>query len=116
MLNPYLLIAVLLAFMGAGFGGFKLGVDHQKAGEIDKVQLVAEAVDAANNASAAAISNIKIKSITLTNEVQREVRTNTIYADCHLPDNGLRLVNAALDPSAAYGIGSGKLPKVDSPK
>ena len=116
MLNPYMLIAVLLAFMGAGFGGFKLGVDHQKAGEIDKVQLVAEAVDAANNASAAAIANIKIKSITLTNEVQREIQTNNIYHDCKLPDSGMRLVNAALDPSAAYSLGGGKLPQANPAK
>jgi preprotein translocase subunit SecF len=116
MLNPYFLIAALLAFMGAGFCGFKLGVDHQKTNEIDKVQLVAEAVDAANNASAAAIANIKVKNITLTNEVQHEVRTNTIYADCKLPDNGLRLVNAALDPSAAYSIGSGKLSQANPAK
>jgi hypothetical protein len=115
-MNPYFLIAILLAFMGAGWGGFKLGVDHQKAGEIDKKELVAEAVDAANNVSAAAIAELRPKYTTINQEVRHEVQTNTIFSECKLPANSVRLVNTALDPSAAYSLGDSKLPKVDATK
>lgn len=115
-MNPYFIIAFMLALAGAGAGGFKLGSDHEKASEIDRKELVAEAVDAANNAAAAAISALKIKNTTITNEVQHEVRTNTIYSDCKLTARGVQLANQALDPSTAFTLGDGKLPKVDAPK
>ena len=35
-MNPYLIIATLLAVLSAGAGGFRLGVDHEKASQIDK--------------------------------------------------------------------------------
>ena len=119
-MNPYAILAIVLAFVisvsAAGAGGFKLGMDHEKATEVDKNELVSEAVDAATSAAATAISSLKIKNTTITNEVQHEVRTNTVYVDCKLPPSGVRLLNAALDPSAAFSIGDGKLPQVDPAK
>lgn len=115
-MNPYILIAFLLALAGAGVGGFKLGVDHEVASQVTKEELVAEAVDAATSAAADAIAKLKVKTTTINSEVQHEIRTNTVYADCKLPDTGVRLVNAALDPSAAFSLGKGKLPTADSIK
>lgn len=111
-MNPYLIIAALLAVMGAGFGGFRLGVDHEKAGQVEKQQLVAEAVDAANLASAQAISKIRVTNTTIQQEIQHETRTERVYLDCrHTPD-GLRLVNTAL---TGAGLPSGgQLPKADT--
>lgn len=114
MINPYLIIAVLIAFMGAGFGGFKLGVDHEKASQIDKQESIAEAVDAANNAAAQAIASLKPKFTTIQNEVQHEIRTNTVYVDCKQSPDGLRLLNQALN--GGQPASDSKLPKVDSAK
>jgi len=115
-MNPYLILVVMLGFCGVSVGGFKLGMDHQKAAEADKKELIAEAVDAANATSAQAISKLKIKNTTITNEVQHEVRTNTIYGDCHNTPSSLQSINAALDPSSTYSPDEGKLPKVDAIK
>jgi hypothetical protein len=112
-MNPYLIIAALLAVAGAGYGGFTLGVDHEKANQIDQKEIVAAAVEAANATSAKAIAALKVKSTTITNEVQREIRTNTVYTDCKLTPGGLLLANQALDPSRSLALGSGKLPKAD---
>ena len=110
-MNPYLIIAALLAIMGAGWGGFELGVDHQKATEADKKDLVAQAAEAAGQASAKAISQIRITNTTIQQEIQHETRTERVYLDCrHTPD-GLRLVNAAL--TGAERPGGGQLPKAD---
>ena len=32
-MNPYLIIACLVAILGAGAGGFKLGADHEVASQ-----------------------------------------------------------------------------------
>lgn len=112
-MNPYLIIAALLAVMGAGWGGFKLGVDHQVASEIDKRQVVAEAVDAANTATATAISKIVVRNSTIRQEVEREIRTQTVYADCRHTDAGLRGVNAALTGAQTIAPGDSQLPAPD---
>ena len=116
-MNPYLIIAALtaslIAVAGAGYGGFQLGVDHEKASQIDKKEMVAAAIEAANETSAKAIAGLKVKSTTITNEVQREIKTHTIYADCKLTPGGLHLANQALAPSNNFTIGGGKLPQVD---
>lgn len=116
MFSPYLFIASMLISLAAFVGGLKVGIDHERAGQISTKDLVAEAVDAASSAAAEAISQIKVKNMTITNEVQHDVQTHTVYADCHLTPSGMQLANQALDPSRAYSLGDGKLPKVDAPK
>lgn len=113
-MNPYLIIAALVSVFSAGAGGFRLGVDHQKASQIDKAETVAAAVEAASQSAAQAIAALKVKSTTIKSELQYEVRTNTVYADCKLTPGGLQLANQALAPTGAFTIGSGKLPKVDA--
>jgi len=114
-MNPYITIAALLAFMGAGWGGFRLGVDHEQAAQARTLQLVTTAVDAANQASAKAISQIKINNTTIKQEVEHETRTHTIYASCHHSDSGLQLVNAALTQTWPDTVGTGQLPASGTP-
>ena len=112
-MNPYLIIAALLSVLAAGAGGFRLGADHEVAAQAREQNHIAEAVDAATTVSAQAISALKVKSTTITNEVQREIRTNNIYSDCKLTAGGLQLANQALSPDSSISLGSGKLPKAD---
>lgn len=112
-MNPYLIIAALVAVMAAGAGGFRLGVDHEKASEADKQETVQAAVDAANQSSAKAIAGLRPIYTTIQSEVQREIQTNTVYADCRHSPDGLRLLNQALNGGAKSPSG-GELPKVDA--
>ena len=112
-MNPYLIIACLVAVIGAGAGGFKLGKDYEYASQAREDQHIAEAVDAANAASAKAIASLKIVNKTIQNEVRREVETNTIYRDCVLPANGVQLANQAL--AGTKSADSSELPKADTP-
>lgn len=112
-MNPYLIIAALCAVLAAGAGGFRLGADHEIAAKARADRHITEAVAAATDASAKAIAALKVKSTTINNEVQREVRTHTIYSDCKLTAGGVLLANQALDPSRSLSLGSGKLPKAD---
>lgn len=112
-MNPYLIIAALLAVLAAGAGGFKLGSDHEVAAQARELNHIAEAVDAANTASAQAIAQIKVTNKTIQSEVRREVETNTVYADCKLPSHGVLLANQAI--TGTKPTDSGKLPKIDTP-
>lgn len=113
-MSPYLIIACMLAVAGAGYGGFALGVDHELASRTREDKHITEAIDKATEVSAQAIAALKVKSTTIKSELQYEVRTNTVYADCKLTPGGLQLANQALAPTGAFAIGSGKLPKVDA--
>lgn len=115
-MNPYLIIAALCAVLAAGAGGFKLGADHEIAAKARADTHIIEAVAAATDASAKAIAALKVKSTTITQEVHREIKTDVVYRDCKLTPGVLQLANQALDPSRAFAVGSGKLPKADAPE
>jgi glutamine synthetase len=106
--NPYLIIAAMVSFFLAGAGGFKLGIDHEKAGQARDEQRIESAKQAMAEAAAEAISKIKVVNTTVQNEVQREIRTNTVYADCKHSDDGLRLLNNAITNGGSAG--DSKLP------
>ena len=112
-MNPYLIVAALAAVLAAGAGGFRLGVDHEVASRTREDKHITEAIDKATEVSAKAIAGLKVKNVTITNEVQREIKTNTVYADCKLTPGGLHLANQALAPSSDFSLGGGKLPKAD---
>lgn len=117
LLNPSLWLAGLLLLAGVFSTGVVTGTKWSEGRQAVENNHVAEAVDAALNVSATAISSLKIKNTTITNEVQHEVRTNTIYSDCKLTDRGLQLANQALDSGRTFSLGESKLPnKTDPPK
>lgn len=104
------LIAAAIAFAG----GVKVGSDHELAVQAREDKTAKIATDAAAKAAAEAIAGIKVKNTTIRQELEREIRTNTIYAECkHSPD-GLRNINASLaKPGSAS---DSKLPGSDAAK
>lgn len=113
-MNPYLIIAALVAVLAAGAGGFKLGADHEIAAQVREQNHIAEAVNAANTASAEAIAKIKVVNTTIKQELEKEVRYEKVYTDpgCVNTPNGMRLINEAL--TGGKPAGDGKLPKADA--
>jgi hypothetical protein len=111
-MNPYLIIAALVAILAAGAGGFKLGADHELAAQAREDKHVAAAIQAANTASAEAIAGIKVANTTIHQGLQREIRTNTIYAECKHSPVGLRNINDAL--AAPRPASDRKLPGADA--
>ena len=104
----------LLTGLGGFIGGMKVGMDHERANQLSKQESIAEAVDAANNASAAAIAALRPVYTTLQGKVTREIETNVVYRDCKLSPDGLLLANQAL-AGGSKPSGSGELPKADAP-
>jgi len=109
--NPYLIIACLAGILAAGAGGFKLGADHEIAAQAREDKHVAAAVAAATDVSAKAIAGIKVTNTTIRQELEREIRTNTIYAECKHSPGGLSRLNEAL--AKPQPAGGRKLPGSD---
>lgn len=106
-------ILLLLALAGSavsGFVGFNLGVDHNKATEADKREVVAEAVDAANNIAAAAIAKMYPKHTTIRQTLEKEIHENTVYRDCKSDDGLVRTFNSGFSGELPNPAGGIKLP------
>lgn len=111
---PIIIIGVLLAILGAGWGGFKLGVDHEVASQKrldDQVQKVEDAVKQAN---AETIAALRPKYTTIQGKLEKLYETNTVYRDCKLDAGGLQLANQALSGGDTAAVDS-KLPTTDTP-
>ncbi len=98
--SPTLVLSAILAFSVATGGAYLKGRSDGKAlelgNQLEKTEMVRAAREAAQAGAAEAIAQIKIKNITIRQEVQREILKDIVYRDCvHTPD-GLRLINAAL--------------------
>ena len=112
-MNPYIIIFALVSLMGAGWGGFTLGADHEKANQVDKQDAIAEAVDAANNAWADKVAILKPTYTTIQNKLEKQIETNTVYRDCHLDPVGLQLANQAI-AGGTKPTSEGKLSNTDA--
>lgn len=112
ILNPYLIIACLVAILAAGAGGFKLGVDHEQAAQAREDQHIAQAVDAASTAAAQAIAQLKPKYTTIQNKLEKQIETHTVFRDCRLDALSLQLANQALG-GGTTPAGYRQLPKAE---
>ena len=99
-LNPYLVLAIVsisIASAGTGYWrGVKNTTNRIEATEARLERTRQEVYDAALAATAAEISKIKIVNTTVRQELEREVRTEKIYAQCSHSDNTFGLLNAVI--------------------
>lgn len=101
--------AILGAVVLAGAAGFGLG-SRLKQGEWDTAALAGkDAQAAALQAAAAEIAKIDIKQQTIVQKVQHEITEKTVYRDCRVPGDGIRLLNDAIggaEPAGGGGVPS----------
>ncbi|MFL9881295.1 hypothetical protein PQR63_23055 [Herbaspirillum rhizosphaerae] len=109
-MNPWLIGGLLVAFLGASAGSFKLGMDHVEAGQAREDKLVQKAIDASTESAAKAIAAIKVKNTTVQQIMQKEIYEKPVYRDCRNTPDGMRAINSALVP------GDSKLPTADAAK
>lgn len=113
-MNPLAVKAALCVLVAAAvFGsGVSIGARWEQGKQAMEQQHIQQAVEAANQSTAKAISEIKVVNTTIQNEVQREIRTRTVYAECRHTADGLRLLNQAI--TGAEPAGGGKLSTTDA--
>lgn len=95
MSNPYILVAILLALIGAFGYGAKTGADREIARQARTEALIAQVADAAQKSAAQAIASIEIKQTTIRQRTEVEIRNHEIYRDCRVDDVTRGLLDAA---------------------
>lgn len=107
----YVYAAILVAGLLGGFTG-AWQVQNWRHGAEQNVQAREERAreetrKAAQEGAAEAIAALKPVNTTIVQKVQREIQTNTVYRDCRLPADGMRLANEAITgrpESAGAGV------------
>lgn len=111
-MNPYIIVAALLAFgvsnfVSAGYG-IRYGRNAEIAKNVSDEETRQKTFDAAQQGAAAAIAANRPVNTTIVQKVQREVQTNTVYTTCRVPASGMQLANQAItgqQPEPASGVG-----------
>jgi hypothetical protein len=106
--------AAVAAIMGALYGAYCHGISVQEGRQASAELARQETREAAQQGAAEAISKIKITNTTVRGEVQREIQTNTVYRDCKLPADGLRIANEAITGKRTKPAGEGQLSRTDA--
>lgn len=88
------------------YGGFKAGENSAEASTARVDAAMVASRNAAMEGAANAIAANKPISMTITNEVQREIRTNTVYATCLNTPAGLRGINEAITGKRPVATGN----------
>lgn len=112
MFNPTTILVALVFCLGLFTSGVTIGVKWEEGRQALENQHIAEAVDAANSATAEAISKIKVTNKTVQNQLEKQIETHTVYRDCKLDPVGLQLANQAL--AGSKPAGDSKLPGPDA--
>jgi hypothetical protein len=116
MMNPYVLLAIVLAWgasvTGSFFFGRDTGMDSMIAEQEKTRQLIEDVEDRAQRAAAEAIAGIKVVNQVNRQVLEREIVEKPVYRECRHTDDGLRAVNSALE-NRPVAPGDRKLPEAD---
>lgn len=113
--NPYVLIAVGLAFAATSGAGYYFGWTH-KGNSVAAQELREEKLlEKVALQTAEAISSIEIKNKTIHQKVEVQTREVPVYRDCQHTPAVLGLLNQAL-AGGGVGTGEGELPDANSPR
>lgn len=108
LMNPWMLLGIAIAFVGALFGAYRHGVTTTEGKYALAAQESQKARDEALQAAAKEIAKIDVKSITIRQNLEKEVHEKLVYTECRNSDSGMHLINAAL--TNTIPAGDGKLP------
>ncbi|MBS1188894.1 MAG: hypothetical protein H6R10_686 [Rhodocyclaceae bacterium] len=108
-MNPYIIIAAILAAVGSYFWGRSDGAELADAAQLREERIAEKAREAAQQGAASEIAKLEIKNVTIKQRVERETREVPVYRNCRHSPDGLRAINAALT-NGAESPGGGELP------
>ena len=113
-MNLVLVLGLIVAWGasvgGAFFYGESVGQDREIAGQTKLSKVIEDTRAAAQQGAADAIAANKPVNKTIVQKTQREVSTNTVYAECRLPASGVRLANEAITGKPAEPASGSVLP------
>lgn len=114
-MNPWPILAGLILAGLCGFGGYRLGLDV-KQGEWDAVKVAdSEAREQSMQTAAKAIAAMIPTQAKITERVTHEVQTHTVYRDCRVTPDGLRMLNDTISGTEAKPAGGHGMPPASAP-
>ena len=111
-MNPYLLLGGVITWAasiaGAFFYGHGVGRDMEIAIQARENKVATIATEAAASAVAYSLSKMQVKNVTIRQQLETQVRENTVYRDCKLDAGAVRLLNSSpgIAPAASAASGS----------
>lgn len=111
MLNPYILLALVVSWgasvAGAFFYGQGVGADSEIAAQARENKVAVIATEAAASAVAHSLSKIQVKNVTVRQQLETRVHESTVYRDCKLTPDVVRMLNdgPAIAPPASAASG-----------
>ena len=119
MINPYLLLALIVAWAGSlaatGWTAFGMGEDKCIAAGSKAEKIAQEAFDNGQKGAAAAIAQNAPVQTTIYQRATHEIKTNTVYVDCKHSPAVMLDINQALTGKRPQPAGDSKLPAVVAP-
>lgn len=116
MMNPYVLLAIVLAWgasvTGAFFFGRDTGHDSVIAEQEKTRQLIEDVSRRAQEGAAGEIAKIKVVNQVNRQVLEREIVEKPVYRDCRNTADGVRAINAALE-NRPLPAGDRELPGAD---
>lgn len=109
--SPILMLAVILALIGAYFYGRHDGGEIAEAQRLRDEQVARQVFEQAQAAAAGEIAKIKVRNTTTLQTLEKEIHEKPVYRDCRHSPDGLRSINAAI--TGAEPADGGKLPAAD---
>ena len=110
-MNPYFLLAGVIAWAvsvaGAFFYGQGVGKDSEIATQAREDKVAVIATEAAASAVAHSLSKMQVKNVTIRQQLETQVRENTVYRDCKLDPAIQRLLNSSPGIAPAASAASG---------
>lgn len=114
MINPYILLAVVIAWGatlgGAGWIAYGAGRDAEIADRVSDEDLARKVAEAAQQGAADEIAKLKPQHTTIVRNLEKEVRTVTDYSKCRHSADGMRAITEAFTGADASGQGDVRLP------
>lgn len=100
MLNPWVILAALVALSSLTGGAYIKGRGDGAAGVVAKQahddQLRMETLQLAQQGAAEAIAAIEVKNVTIRQKLETRIVDNPVYRDCVTDDGMLKLTNEAI--------------------
>lgn len=109
-LKAYLPVIALAIALGCVAGGYRWGTQATRNAVLAEHAREAMLVESVQTVVGEAIAKLKVRNVTIRQEVQREIVEKPVYRECVHDPRVMQLINAALtgrDP-----VGTGELPRV----
>jgi hypothetical protein len=82
MINPYLVLAGVVAAVSLAVGGFQFGVKYANGRHAVTEQIIADVREQAQLGAADAISKIEVRHVTIRQKAEEVIREVPVYRDC----------------------------------